>query len=106
MARILFPYGYLAIIRKYLMERNRRCFTYRGLRVWLYRHQEYRDVEWHTMERSIRELARLGYLERIEVGKHRVIFCWSSKADEALERFERLHGYSLVSTAVVKEERK
>jgi len=87
---IPFPDGWLIVIERYLSERGRRCFTYRGLRIWLYQQPEYRDVEWHTAERYIRDLVRLGYLERVKPRRRgrgrgqRYLYCLTERGEERL----------------------
>ena len=84
--RFEYPSGYLLMIKRYLDEKKQRCLTYRGLRSWLYKHPEYRDVEWHTVERVLRRLAEERYLERVELGGKKVIFCWTEAAEQVVRR--------------------
>jgi len=86
MKKFAYPQSYLLMIRRYLDEKKQRCFTYRGLRSWMYRQKEYRDLEWHTVERTIRKLVEDRLLERVELKKNQVIFCWT----EAAERIVRI----------------
>jgi len=93
MARLKFPHSYLMIIRKYLDEKKQKCFTYRGIRAWLYKHQEWRDIEWHTFERSIRKLVEVGLLDRKELSRNKVIFCWNENAERVIRKFlESVYG--------------
>ena len=62
-------YRTLLLINEYLQVKRRRGFTYRGLRAYwdmkgLYRDERDPAREWHTVERAIRKLAELGFLER------------------------------------------
>lgn len=77
-----YPRSYILMIYRYLSEKGQKCFTYRGLRAWMYRKPEYRDLEWHTIERVIRKLAEDGFLDRVELSPRKVIFCWNEKAEK------------------------
>jgi len=91
--RLSYPHSYLLIIKRYLSEKRQVCFTYRGLRAWLYKHAFYRDVEWHTFERTIRKLAEDGYLERRSLRGLQVIFCWTESAENVVRRaLESIYG--------------
>jgi len=81
---MVFPEGWLLLVNSYLAEKGQRCFTYRGLRTWLFRKQEYRDIEWHTVERSIRKLAEHGYLDRVELESGDLLFCINTNAKKLL----------------------
>ena len=77
-------------IKLYLEERGypeKRCFTYRGLRAWWQANRKYEGSEWHTVERSIRRLAELGYLKRVRKGK-RVVFCVEPMLEEEFHRID------------------
>ena len=89
MKKLSYPAGYIILINRYLSERNQRCFTYRGLRSWIYKQPEYRDVEWHTVERTIRKLVEDGYLDRIEIKRNQVLFCINDKFKRALSAVMR-----------------
>lgn len=64
----------LALIKKYLKEKNSKCFTYREFRMWLYSNKH--KIEWHTVERLIRQLAREGKIERKWISRKKVMFCY------------------------------
>jgi len=87
--RYVYPISYLLIIKHYLVEKKQRCFTYRGFRAWLFRQREYRDMEWHTMERVVRKLAEQGFLTRVEKSKRCVLFCWNDLAERAYREYMR-----------------
>ncbi|MEB3779952.1 MAG: hypothetical protein GSR85_06965 [Desulfurococcales archaeon] len=71
-------YQTFILILRYLASKNSStyCFTYKGLRAWLAynRDAELRKLEWHTIERSIRALAEMEVLRRVQKGR-RVVFC-------------------------------
>lgn len=81
--KVVYPAGWIVIIHRYLAEKRQRCFTYRGFRVWLYRHDEYRDLEWHTVERTLRRLAKDQFLDRRSRGRT-VLFCRNERFDQVL----------------------
>jgi len=93
-----YPVSYLVMIERYIRERNSRdpekyranseCFTYKGLRWWLMHHGDYRDLEWHTVERVIRELVRDGYLWRID-SRRSVLFCLNDRSRELIENYRK-----------------
>lgn len=72
-------YQTFILILKYLASRESKtyCFKYRGLQNWFfYKYKSDDKPEYHTVERAIRHLARLGVLRRIEKrGGREVIFC-------------------------------
>lgn len=72
----------IRLIAMYLSSKDQRCFTYRGLRSYWDRLRMY-SLEWHTVERAVRELARTGWLVRVQKGR-RVIFCLSEKMENML----------------------
>ena len=76
-------------IKQYLSETGKHCFTYRGLRGWWSRHQKWRGSEWHTVERSIRALARMGYLRRLQYGR-RVVFCPTPSLREIFRELDEI----------------
>ena len=83
----------LLLIKDYLDSRGRSCFTYRGLRAHYARRGFYRDLEWHTVERAIRELARREILLRVEKSRKKVIFCWTDKAEQIYRKALEQMGY-------------
>ncbi len=78
-------------VKLYLESRGdgRKCFTYRGLRAWWDKERKYEGSEWHTVERSIRRLAEMGYLKRLRRGR-RVVFCLEPKIELLFEELERI----------------
>ena len=69
------------LVNEYLQVSRRKGFTYRGLRAYWSKKGFFRDSkdparEWHTVERAIRKLAELGFLERYHPrdNKRQVIF--------------------------------
>jgi len=88
-SKLLYPDSYILIIDRYLSEKNQRCFTYRGFRVWFYKQEWYRDIEWHTVERCIRRLAEEGLLDRKFIKRNFVVFCRNERFEEALRAVSR-----------------
>jgi len=62
-----------------------RCFSYKGLRNYMF-YRSNRKMEWHTVERAIRELASSGVLRRTKkpgvfcVTQHFNYILWEIKA--------------------------
>ena len=83
--KMTYPLSWLIMLRNYLRETGRKCITYRGLRAWIFRKPEYKDIEWHTVERAMRRLAEDGWLERIELGGRKVAFCPKRDLEKAAE---------------------
>jgi len=91
--RMVFPEGWLLLVNSYLSEKKQRCLTYRGLRTWLFRKPEYRDIEWHTVERNLRKLAEHGYLDRVELESGDMLFCINTNAKKLLRTLlESIYG--------------
>jgi len=97
MEKLSFPYGYIIIVVRYLKWRRERygnasmCFTYEGIFSWVQRQQEYRDIARTTIERQIRELARLGYLKRVRE-RPRALFCVDTeKVRELLRSVSKMY---------------
>ena len=65
-------YYTIKLIWNYYIDTGRKSFHYRKLRAYWDRTYMWKDSEWHTIERYIRELAKEGYLERIGRGKFKM----------------------------------
>lgn len=73
-------YQTLLLIKRFYDETSKDCFTYRSLRAFWDKHRMY-DLEWHTVERALRKLSELHYLDRRHYKKGRkklVVFCCNS----------------------------
>jgi len=71
------------------------CFTYKGLRWWYNRQRYYKELEWHTVERNIRRLAELGWLQRRiypHKGAKRAVFCLTERLERMLKELGWLGG--------------
>jgi len=88
-AKLVYPDSYVGIINMYLNEKKQKCFTYRGIRSWLFKHEWYRDIEWHTFERMIRKLSEDGYLDRVFLSGKKVIFCRNDKFEDLISIMKR-----------------
>jgi len=88
-SKLLYPDSYILLIARYLSEKNQRCFTYRGFRVWFYKQPYYKNVEWHTVERMIRKLAEEGFLNRKFIKRNYVVFCKNERFEEVFEDISR-----------------
>ncbi|MCE4609805.1 MAG: hypothetical protein F7C36_05445 [Desulfurococcales archaeon] len=68
------------------------CFTYRGLQYHLfYRYQNKKNVQWHTVERTLRKLAEEKLLRRIEFKKKkRVLFCLTPELKGLIREVQQL----------------
>ena len=71
------------LIADYLRHSGSECFTYRGLRRFWDMRRMWRVLEWHTVERVVRELAQYGWLARRWSGR-RVEFCVSENLEKML----------------------
>ena len=72
-------YRTLLLIYEYLRVSGKRGFTYRKLRAYwsmkrIYNNHNDPAKEWHTVERAVRKLAELGYLERkmLRLGRKKI----------------------------------
>lgn len=79
--KIEFKYGItkkeyiIDMIIQYFYETKTECFTYKELRIWMYRKPKYKNIEWHTVERTVRHMAETGKLKRVWLSKNKVKFC-------------------------------
>lgn len=84
----------IKLIADYLRSKHQNCFTYKGLRGFYDKTRSYRRLEWHTVERNIRELAQYGWLVRNEKrrkeGRHWVRHVWFCLTDNLRYELEKL----------------
>ena len=74
MGRYVYPDSYLAIVKRFVLETGIKCFSYRIIRAWFLKKSEYRDLDYHTFERRLRDLAQEHIIKRVRYGR-KVLFC-------------------------------
>jgi len=84
----------LQIIIDYIEWRNRRlnknsrCFKYKTLKRWFLGSKHSNYILWRTVERNIRHLCNLGYIERKGRNRRReTIFCITEKGIKLVEDY-------------------
>lgn len=79
----------LKLIAEYLRSRGQRCFTYHGLHRYWEGSRIRRGIDWHTVERAVRKLAKWGWLKRIEKRidyRRKSIFCLTENLEHELRK--------------------
>jgi len=83
--RYTYPLSYIIMVKRFVEETRRQCFSYNDFRVWFYRSQYRNDLEWHTVERVLRRLAEDGFLDREIRYRNRAYFCVNDRFREYLD---------------------
>jgi len=84
--RYIYPVSYLIMVKRFVDETKKACFSYNDFRVWFYNSQYRHDLEWHTVERVLRRLAEDGFLDRKIGYRNRAVFCINDRFREYLDR--------------------
>jgi len=82
----------LLLIHEYLVVKRRRGFTYNGIKAYAAQKGVYREFTDRTLDRNIRKLAELGFLDRIHPrdNKKKVIFIPTKRFWRVIEEREGL----------------
>ena len=82
----------LLLIHEYLVVKRRRGFTYNGIKAYAASKGVYREFTDRTLDRNIRKLAELGFLDRIHPrdNKKKVIFIPTERFWRVIEEREGL----------------
>ncbi|WFO75655.1 hypothetical protein J4526_01875 [Desulfurococcaceae archaeon MEX13E-LK6-19] len=80
-------YRTLLLIHEYLVVNKRRGFTYDGIKSYAASRRFYSEYTDRTLDRAIRKLAELGYLNRVHPrdNKKKVIFVPTEKFQRVIE---------------------
>ena len=82
----------LLLVHEYLVVKRRRGFTYNGIKAYAAQKGVYMEITDRTLDRSIRKLAELGFLDRIHPSnnKKKVIFIPTKRFWRVIEEREGL----------------
>jgi len=83
--RYTYPTSYIIMVKRFVDETKKTCFSYNDFRVWFYRSSYHHDLEWHTVERILRRLAKDGFLDRELRYRNRAVFCINDRFREYLD---------------------